>query len=372
MGVKCREIFKMIEEMAPRHLAESWDNAGLQVGDPGAGVDSVLLSLDVDLAVAGEARARGAGLIVCHHPLLLKPLKSLSLDQPAGELLGYLVKNGITVYAAHTNLDIAAGGVNHALAEKLGLQEVSILRRTGQERYFKLAVFIPEGHLNQVRDAVAEAGAGWIGNYSHCAFISRGTGTFRPLPGASPFIGKTGEIERVEESKLETIVPGDKLKAVVRAMLEAHPYEEAAYDLYPLENAGPGRGLGLVGALPGAPSFREFAERVKTALGLSGLRLGGRPEATVSRVAVCGGSGAELWPDALRAGADTLVTGDVKYHTAQDMLAAGLSFVDAGHYGTEAAVLEKLQGFLIKRCREAGLDLDVLISQTNTDPFAYL
>ncbi|MCL6634323.1 MAG: Nif3-like dinuclear metal center hexameric protein [Peptococcaceae bacterium] len=372
MPVKCRDIFKIIEEMAPRRLAESWDNTGLQVGDPRAEVDRVLLALDVNLLVAEEAKKKGAGLILSHHPLLLKPPKSISLDRPEGELIGYLIRNNITVYAAHTNLDSADGGVNTVLAEKLGLTGLSVLHHTGRERYLKLSVFVPAGHVEDVRNAVSEAGAGWIGNYSHCTFVTPGTGTFKPLEGTSPFIGEAGAVAKVEEYRLETIVPAGRLEKVIGAMLAAHPYEEVAYDLYPLENPGPAHGPGRVGTLPEPMLFQQFAERVKEALILPAVRLGGSPGSIVRRVAVCGGSGAELWPDALRAGADTLVTGDVKYHTAQNMLAAGLKFVDAGHHGTEAVVLPALRRYLADRCTAAGLAVEFVLSQTNTDPFAYL
>lgn len=372
MPAKCREIFNLIEEMAPRHLAESWDNVGLQVGDPRAEVDKVLLTLDVSLRVAEEAKEKGAGLIMSHHPMMLKPPKSISLDRPHGKLIGYLIRNSITVYAAHTNLDIAAGGVNYALAEKLELSDLTVLHQTGRERYIKLAVFVPADRVEDVRNAVSEAGAGWIGNYSHCTFMTPGTGTFKPLEGSNPYIGEKGEIEQVKEIKLETIVSAGSLNTVIQAMLKAHPYEEVAYDLYPLENAGPAYGLGRVGTLAEPLLFRQFAEKVKADLGLPAVRLGGSPESAVRKVAVCGGAGAELWPAALRAGADTLVTGDVKYHVAQDMLAAGLKFVDAGHHGTEAVVMSSLRSYLVDRCREAGMDVEVLLSQTNTDPFAYL
>jgi len=372
MPVKCRNIFSIIEEMAPLSLAESWDNAGLQVGDPDAGVERILLALDVSLDVAREAKEKSAGLIVCHHPLLLNPLKSVGFDRPEGKLIAYLIKNGITVYAAHTNLDAAAGGVSAVLAEKLGLGSTSVLHRTGRERYYKLAVFVPAGYEDAVRNALSAAGAGWIGNYSHCTFMCAGTGTFRPLPGARPFIGRTGETELVNEIRLETLVPAGILKKAVLAMLEAHPYEEVAYDLYPLENEGPAYGPGRVGALEEPLPLIRFAEKVKAALGLPAVRLGGLPGSTVRTVAVCGGAGAGFWPDALRAGADTIVTGDLKYHQAQEMLAAGLKFVDAGHYGTEAVILPALRSFIQDRCCKAGIDVEVLLSQTITDPFAYL
>jgi len=365
-------MFKLVEDLAPRRLAESWDNPGLQVGDPRSVVDRVMLALDVNIIVAAEAAQTGAGLIITHHPLFIKPCRSVRLDRPDGELLSYLLGNNITVYSAHTNLDNAAGGVNSVLAEMLGLKDVSVMSPAGRERYLKLAVYVPSGHVEEVRNALSGAGAGWIGNYSHCTFMTPGTGTFKPLEGTNPYIGRTGELERVAEYKLETIVPSGKADAVVRAMREAHPYEEAAYDLYPLENPGPVYGPGMVGSLPRPVTLRQCAAKVKEGLRLPVLRLGGALESDVQRIAVCGGSGADLWPEALKAGADVLVTGDVKYHAAQDMLAAGIKFIDAGHYGTEMAVMPALRGFLAERCRAAGMKVEIIISQVNNNPFTYL
>jgi len=369
--VKCQVIFDFIEELAPCSLAEGWDNTGLQVGDPRAEVERVMLALDVNYDVALEAKEKGAGLIVSHHPLLLNPLKSIRPDQPGGKLIEYIIKNNMAVYAAHTNLDIAGGGVNSILAEKIGLIETYVLEPVGQERYVKLAVFIPAGHVEEVHQAVSEAGAGWIGNYSHCSFQIAGTGTFRPLSGANPYIGREGKLERVDEVRLETIVPVDRLSSVLQAMLKAHPYEEVAYDLYSLENPGPVYGLGRVGCLASPVSFREFAQKVKEVLGLSAARAGGSLESTVKKVAVCGGAGARLWPAALRAGADTFVTGDIKYHEAQEILAAGLNFIDAGHCGTESVVLPVLQSYLEKCCLSGGLDVEIILSEVKTDPFTY-
>jgi hypothetical protein len=235
-----------------------------------------------------------------------------------------------------------------------------------------LAVFVPVDHLDQVRSAVSEAGAGWIGNYSHCTFASPGTGTFKPLAGPNPFIGKPGEIEQVQEIRLETIVPARQVNGVLQAMIKAHPYEEVAYDLYRLENPGAAYGLGSAGVLSQAMPFGRFAEKTKDTLGLTRLRLGGKLEEKVSKVAVCGGSGADLWKAALSCGADTLVTSDIKYHTAQQILDAGLKFVDPGHYGTEAIVLPALQKRLQSRCRELNIEIDIILSEIKTDPFEYL
>ncbi|MFX4261644.1 Nif3-like dinuclear metal center hexameric protein [Pelotomaculum propionicicum] len=371
MSVKCASIFRLIEEFAPAHLAESWDNCGLQVGDPQAGVEKALLTIDVNLAVAREAVDKGAGLILSHHPLLLKPPKAINTRQPLGELISFLIRNNITVYAAHTNLDAAAGGVNSALAERLGLIETAVLQQTGQTGLFKLVVFIPVGHEEKVRAAILEAGAGWIGNYSHCSFMTGGTGTFKPLAGASPYYGRTGELEQVEEVRFETIVPAGILEKAVSAMLDAHPYEEVAYDILPLKNRVSNCGLGRVGKLIEPVSLSRFAGKVKENLAVPAVRIGGRQDSIVKTVAVCGGSGADLWPEALKAGADTIVTGDVKYHTAQEITAAGMNFIDAGHYGTESVVLPVLLKYLGDICGRAGIDIGLILSQTNTDPFAY-
>lgn len=371
MPVALSDIFKIIESLAPPAMAESWDNTGLLLGDPRAVTDKIILTLDVNMDVAQETKARGAGLIISHHPLFIKPIKNIRLDEPGGRLIAYLIKNDIALYTAHTNLDSAIGGVNDALAAKLGLAGLSVLHISGGEHYVKLVVFVPASHAGIVRDAVCSAGAGWIGNYSHCTFQTAGTGTFLPLEGTNPFIGQKGEISFVEELRLETVVPSARAGAVVQSMLAAHPYEEVAYDLYPLENTGPPYGLGRVGNLSVPVPFEDFAGRVKDALGLVQIRLGGALTETVHRVAVCGGSGAELYAGALAAGADVLVTGDLKYHVAQEILSHGLKFIDAGHGGTERVMLPALRDYLLEKCAASGLKVDVLVAEAVTDPFTY-
>lgn len=371
MQAKNRLIFNLIEEFCPPGLAEEWDNCGLQVGDPEKTAGRVLLALDMDEAVLSEAREKQAGLVITHHPLLLKGIRQIREDRTPGRLLAGIIRAGITVYAAHTNLDSAAGGVSAVLAEKLDLEDVRVLR-PGGEKYLKLAVFVPPGHADAVREALSRAGAGWIGNYSHCTFNVKGTGTFRPLEGASPYIGRVGDLERVEEIRLETILPAGLAGRVVEAMLSAHPYEEVAYDLYPLENRPEKTGIGRVGRLKTGLPLADFARRAGEALGLSGVRTGGPAGRKIQKVAVCGGSGADLWPLALAAGAEALLTGDIGYHGARDMLAAGMCFVDAGHYGTERVILEPLAGRLRERCREMGLDVDILVSSVDGNPFQFI
>jgi dinuclear metal center YbgI/SA1388 family protein len=372
MGAGCEFLFKLVEEFAPLYLAEQWDNPGLQLGDPRLEVNRLLLALDVDEDVYAEAIETGAKAIICHHPLFFKPVKQIRTDRPREVLIAALLRAGITVYAAHTNLDNADQGVNSELAKRLGLQEIRVLRPDYRGKYLKLVVFVPVTHTDDVRSAIARAGAGWIGNYSECTFQVQGTGTFRPLDGSNPFIGKSGELEHVEEIRLETILPANLSSQVVKAMLKAHPYEEAAYDLYPLANEGAVLGPGRIGFIAQPVQFEQFAARVKSVLGLTHVRCGGALDRQIRRVAVCGGSGAAMWPLALAAGAEMLVTSDVDYHTAKEMLSAGLNFIDAGHFGTERPILPVLQKYLEDRCRQIGLNVEILITTRQSDPFNYL
>lgn len=370
MSVSCQTVINMIEQIAPKHLAEDWDNIGLQLGSPAQRINRVFLSLDLDRDVFQEALDQKADMLVVHHTPFFKPLKSLRSDLPQGRLLTEVIRSGMALYATHTNFDAAWGGVNDVLAAKLGLQEVSLLDLAWEEKLYKLAVFVPHDHLEQVSAAISKAGGGWIGNYSDCTFRVQGIGTFRPLAGTNPFIGKQGELEKVPETRLETIVQEAILSRVVNAMLKAHPYEEVAYDIYPLANKGKNAGMGRIGRLPQPLSLKEFIHLVKEKLGVTGLRYCGEEDKVIEKVAVCGGSGASYLHKAIFAGAQLLLTADIKYHEAQEALAYGLSLVDAGHFATEqpamVALAEVLQHELAKE------NVPVTVSKLCTDPFRYL
>lgn len=367
--VRGESLIRALEEWAPPSLAVDKDPIGLQAGDPGAEVTGVLVTLDVTEDVIDEALRLGANWIVSHHAFIYRPLGHLRGDLPVGRLAAKLLKNDINVYVAHTNLDTAVGGVNDVLAEKLGLENAEVLAPHVRERLYKIVVFIPEDHHMKVLDAMCEAGAGWIGNYSHCTFNLRGTGTFLPGEGANPYIGKQGQLEQVEEVRLETIVPESALSRVVQAMLKAHPYEEVAYDIYPLELPGRPFGLGRIGRLPEKISLLTLAERVKEAFGIPALRLVGDPDRLVSTVAVLGGSGSRYVRTALERGADVFITGDIDYHTALDSLSAGLALIDPGHH-VERLVLERVCQYL----REKWAPAEVKVFQTSVhrDPFQFL
>jgi len=308
---------------------------------------------------------------VLHHPAIWKGVKHLRTDEALGRRVEYCLRHGIAVYAAHTNYDAAPDGVSDALANRLGLEDVRVLEVTQRDRLQKLVVFVPQGHEGAVHQAMSAAGAGWIGKYSHCSFQVSGTGTFMPREGADPFIGKVGELERTPEVRVETVVPLSLARRVVAAMLRAHPYEEVAYDLIPLDNEGPEAGVGRLGRLAAPLTLADFAGVVKAACRVPALRLVGDPQRQVQRVAVCGGDGHSLLAAAARAGADVLVTGDIGHHDALDALDLGLAVVDAGHYGTELPAMEDLAEWLNQRLEDEGYETRCKIASSGRDPFQF-
>lgn len=367
MSVKCQVIMDAMEGLAPRYLAESWDNVGLLLGSPAQKITKVLVTLDVTQVVVDQAVEDGIDLIITHHPVIFKAVKNIRTDLPQGKLLASLLRANIAVYAAHTNLDSGTDGVNDILAAKLQLQDAKPLAVSYTEKLYKLIVFIPETHLEVVRQAMWEAGAGHIGNYSHCAFATTGTGTFMPLDHAKPFVGEWNKLEAVEEIRLETIVTEKNSRRVVKGMMKAHPYEEVAYDLIALENPGNSLGLGRIGKLPTPMLLSQFISRVKNALGIQYVSVAGSQDKMIKKVAVCGGSGASFVHKAAFSGADVLLTGDVKYHEAQDALAAGIAVVDAGHFATEQPVVPYVAEYLVGCSIKDKWNLDIRVDTVNQD-----
>ncbi|MGI6588832.1 MAG: Nif3-like dinuclear metal center hexameric protein [Peptococcia bacterium] len=370
MAVSCQTIINLVEKYAPKKIAEEWDNIGLQVGSPAQSISCVFLSLDLNEAILEEAQTLGAEMLVVHHTPFFKPLQNLRTDLPQGRLMQKIVQQGMVLYAAHTNLDATVGGVNDVLARKLELLQVELLTESWQEKLYKLVVFVPREYTEKVSEAICRAGAGWIGKYAHCTFRTNGRGTFFPLEGTQPFIGQKGKLENVEETRLETIIPEARLKRVIGALLKAHPYEEVAYDLYPLVNEGEKSGIGRIGFLPQSLTLKEFIHLVKKRLALSMVRYCGDLEKTVEKVALCGGSGASYLARAAFLGADVYLTADLKYHEAQEALTRDLALVDAGHFGTERPVLDVLATYLQRELGQKGVQ--VVVSQVNSDPFCFL
>lgn len=373
MSVKVKDIMEVMESIAPKKLAESWDKPGLAVGNPDREVKRILVALDVIEPVIEEAKRLKADMILTHHPMLLfRKIESITADNPLGKRIFALIENGIAAYSAHTNLDVAAGGTNDVLAELIGLENVEILEETWAEELKKIVVYVPLGHETAVRDAMCAAGAGHIGAYSHCTFAAKGMGTFLPSEGTNPFIGQPGKLEQAEEIRLETIVPAEKINAVIKAMLSAHPYEEAAYDIYPVEQKGKKEGIGRIGDLPRALSFREFAEILRQKLHLDHIRLVGDGEKMIHRVGLCTGSGVEFVSLAKEKGAEAYLTADIKYHEAQKAMEMDMAVADVTHYESEVLIVPVLQQKLTAAAKEKGWEIEVLCSQVNGQTFWHI
>lgn len=353
----------VLDTLFPEAWAEEWDNTGLQVGDRAWDTSRVLVALDPTEEVVAEAVDRGCGLLVTHHPLMFHPRSRFDLSDPVARAAAVALRMNVAIAACHTNADVASPGVSDALAEAVGVEVTGVLQETGAGARVKLVTFVPTDSTPKVLDAVAGAGAGTIGEYTHCSYRVQGTGTFLPSERARPAVGERGELNEVEEDRLEILVPRDGLEGAVDALLQSHPYEEVAYDVYPLVSRA-GLGLGRVGRLPEPVRAADLAAVCRERLG-SSLRTAGDGSKRIERVALCGGSGASLIPDAIRARADVYITGDLKHHDTLDATAAGLFLIDGGHHGTEWPFVPKLA----ERLADAGPGGEVQVSEISTDPF---
>ncbi|WP_342433934.1 Nif3-like dinuclear metal center hexameric protein [Neobacillus sp. FSL H8-0543] len=365
--VNGHEIIQLFEQFSPKGLAMEGDKIGLQVGRLNKKVDRVMIALDVLEEVIDEAIASNVQLIIAHHPPIFRPLKNVITDTVQGRMIEKLLKHDIAVYAAHTNLDVATGGVNDLLAEALGLEKTEVLVPTYEIKLKKVVVFVPRSDAEKVLDALGNAGAGHIGNYSHCSFTTDGSGRFLPGENTNPTIGTQGHLETVDEVRIETIVPELQLKKVIMAMLKAHPYEEVAYDVYPVDNQGEVLGLGRIGKI-NEMTLAEFAEKVKSALNVKTVRVVGDLTSKVKKVAVLGGDGNKYFTHAKFKGADVYVTGDIYYHTAHDAMMQGLNMIDPGH-NVEKIMKQGLTDTLKKMCMDSGYEVEIFPSEVNTDPF---
>jgi dinuclear metal center YbgI/SA1388 family protein len=366
------EIIALLEEWYPPHQADDWDAVGLVCGDPAEQVRRVLLAVDPVASVATEALDQQAQLLVCHHPLFLRGVHGVAASTPKGRVVHALVQGGCGLYTAHTNADAPAGGVSESLALALGLVDVAPLQPDPGPARDKIVVFAPVPHAEQVREALASAGAGALGDYDSCTFTVEGEGRFRPLEGARPAIGTVGDLEVVPEVRIEAVLPRALRQRVVSAMLAAHPYEEPAYDvveLAPLDE--PDRGSGRVGRLPEPISLREFAALVAQVLSptAQGVRVAGDPEQRIATVALCGGAGDFLLDEARAAGVDVYLTSDLRHHPASEFREHdGTALVDVAHWAAESTWLPVLRRRLLERL---GDTVEVLISTQNTDPWTF-
>jgi dinuclear metal center YbgI/SA1388 family protein len=355
-----RDIQKIFEEWAPKEIAWDKDNIGLQVGNYDKQVQKILISLDATDEVVDEAVKKNIDLIITHHPLIFNPLKSVTVDDQQSRVVYKLINSGISLFSAHTNLDFTSNGVSIVLAKKLSLSNVRPL--SASKGYFKkIVVFVPSDYVEKVAVAMLSAGAGNIGNYENCSFRVTGTGTFTGGKDAKPFVGTPGELEKVDEVRLELIVPSWKVNEVIGKIRTSHPYEEPAYDIYPLENSSSNFGAGAVGEFEEAISQKKFLSHVKETLDLKFLKHSECNKDKIKTVAVCGGAGTNLLQYAIAAKADAFITGDIGYHTYYQT-EGKILLVDAGHYETELPILENILTYLQNKFASVKENIQIKIS----------
>jgi dinuclear metal center YbgI/SA1388 family protein len=360
------DIIRVLEQIAPPALQESYDNAGLITGRRDMEVRGVLVCLDSTEAIIREAALRGCNMVVAHHPIIFKGLKRLTGSTYAERAVELAIREGIAIYAIHTNLDnVLYRGVNQRIGARLGLQDLRILAPM-REQLFKLETFVPHAHADVVREALFAAGGGTIGNYDACSFNLSGTGTFRPGAGSNPFVGTAGVIHREEETYIQMIAPRHREAALIQALKAAHPYEEVAYQVLPLLNEWQESGSGLIGQLPEAMESEAFLKHVQQAMELPGIRLAIGPQKHIKRVALCGGAGSFLTKKALQAGADAYITADVKYHEFFDQ-EEQMWLLDIGHFESEQYTIN----LIVEVLNENFPKFAVLSQDTNTNPVKY-
>ncbi len=337
------EIIRTIEKFAPPSLQEPWDNTGLQVGVLGAECTGVLICFDVTPEVVEEAIKLGYNLIISHHPLFFKGEKRLTGATPQQVCAINAISAGISIYSTHTASDSTKGGVSYLLAKRLGVTPMKVLSPLA-DRLVRLDVIVPDSHVEDVRIALFDAGAGAIGNYDCCSFNVGGTGTFRALPGSDPYVGAQGEEHHESETMVSVVLPKELMNKVESVLTDVHPYETPAYQFVPILNKLHEYGLGIYGVMEDSLSPEDFIERVKTTLGakvVRATRFPDVPDLKIRRVAMCGGAGHEFIPKAIAMGAQAYISADLKYHDFVDYQDKIL-LVDAGHYETEAAIKESL------------------------------
>lgn len=363
--MKIQDITSLLENIAPASLQENYDNAGLLTGNVQWDCTGIIVSLDATEDVIEEAIANKANLVIAHHPIIFSGLKKITGKNYVERTIIAAIKNDIAIYAIHTNLDNVIKGVNGKIADMLGLEQRQILSpKNGLLK--KLSVFVPEAHAEQVRQAIFEAGAGEIGNYSECSFNTGGEGTFKAGEETNPFVGEKGQRHFEKEIRVETVFQQWKERAVIKALLAAHPYEEVAYDIYSLENSYAAAGSGIVGILPNEMDETAFLMLLKKTFQLEVIRHTPLRNKTVKKIAVCGGAGSFLTQAAIGSGADVYATADVKYHEFFD--ADGrIVIADIGHYESEQFTINLVFDIL----KEKFPTFAVLKTKVKTNPVRY-
>lgn len=361
-----RDLTGCIEEFAPLSLQEDYDNSGLIIGHPESEVHAALLCIDVTEPIIEEAKSKGCDMIIAHHPLIFKGIRKITGRNATERIVELAILNGIAIYAAHTNLDNVASGVNAMLSRKIGLRNCKVLKPS-KDLMRKLVTFCPADQAAEVRDALFKAGAGHIGKYDNCSFNAAGTGSFRALDDANPFVGEINKLHFENEVRIETVFPAYAQSAVLKSLIANHPYEEVAFDIYKLENNFEDAGAGMIGDLQPEMDELEFLLHIKKIIGGSTIRHTALSGRKINRVALCGGSGSFLINSAIETGADVFLSGDIKYHDffiPEDRIL----LADIGHYESEQFTKELLFTLLTKKFP----NFAVLISDTQTNPIIYL
>jgi dinuclear metal center YbgI/SA1388 family protein len=363
--MKIKDIISQIEKLAPPKLAQSWDNTGLLVGDGNSVVKKILLTIDITQDVVKEAKQAGCNFILSYHPVIWDGLKSVTKDSVVYEI----VHSGISVYSMHTALDAVSGGINDELAAIVGIKNPQPIGDfvEGAQNNYKLVVFVPADSLEKVADAVFKAGAGWIGNYSHCSFRTAGEGTFLPLEGAKPAIGKKGRLEKVDEIRFESIVPAQKAADVVKAMRSAHPYEMPAFDVIKLYDFEDKIGLGRIGLLEKPVQLSAILKKIKRITGAKVAGIVGDKNRKVKKAAVCAGSCGKLIMTVCAEKCDLYLTGEIKHHQALAAQEAGVTVVCLSHTVSERFILKKVAKELEKSLK----DVKIIVSKKDKDPFEW-
>ncbi|MCE5348087.1 MAG: Nif3-like dinuclear metal center hexameric protein [Bacteroidales bacterium] len=364
--MKLKDICFYLDSAVPLSFQEEYDNSGLQIGFPESEISTAIITLDVTEEVIDEAECKNCNLIISHHPVIFNGIKRLTGRSFTEKIVLKAIQQGIAIYSAHTNLDVFNRGVSRKMAEKLGLQNITVLSPL-TNRLLKLVTFIPESHLEKVRESLWEAGAGMIGKYDKCGFLTSGTGSFRGDENSKPFVGEKLKIHFEKEVRFETVLFSYMKEKVIEALLKAHPYEEVAYDIYALENDNIEEGLGCIGELKEEMDENVFLKSVSSVFDARGVRYSGPVGMKVKKVALCGGSGVSLLKHAIASGADAFITADIKYHNFFEA-DNKILLIDAGHFESEKFATEILYDLIIKKFPKFA----VLFSETNTNPINYL
>lgn len=371
--VTVKDIMFYMDQLAPPHLAESWDPIGLSFGTKDKEVKKVLVALDVDHHTIQEAKDKEVDLLVTHHPAIFGSLKTLNGEDARRREYIDLLKSDIAVFSAHTNLDAAQNGLNDWLADAIGIKKESreIVSVNAQTGYKKIAVYVPHDSADKVRLALHKTGAGEVGDYKHVSYTMEGHGRFTPEEGANPTEGEIGKEKQMDEQRIEMMVKDKDVYKALEAIYQSHPYEEPVFDLYTLEHQKDHYGFGRVGQVNEPMTIKEMIGLLSPLLAVDGMRFGtNQPNLTHERIAIFGGSGEKYYKDALNKGATLFITGDISYHGAQDMLRDGLSFIDAGHY-MEALCVPHIKHYLDEKKQENNWSIEIMETTKQTDVFSY-